>query len=98
METSGRYEAVLVKYNYGATVDYVYRLFLCSANERCDFTATDDAFLVADHMEGMSVTWLNEKTVAINYDKAWIFKHSNFSRKNDEMYEIRLNALGAYSL
>lgn len=98
MDVNGKLEAVLVKYNYGATVDYVYRLYLCGADEHCDFTKTDDAFLVADHVEGMSVIWINDKMVSINYDKARIFKYSNFSRKNDQLYEIRLNALGAYSL
>lgn len=72
---NGRINAVVSEKDCGATTSDVIRVHLLSSSSDVD----EDKFIfLADHVEELSVTWITEKTLLIEYKKARIFQFTNF--------------------
>lgn len=98
---AGDIEAVLVRYNYHATVDYIYSLYLWTPDEKQDFMDDDAAMLTADKVDDMTMQWIAPNVLEVSYQKARIFRFTNWRyRSNEDLktYEVRLKLLSDYSL
>jgi hypothetical protein len=86
-------EAVLTKSNFGATVDYVYKLYIVPIGAT---DLPDEPIMLADHVAEPSIAWTMPKFLTFSYRTARIFNFSNFwlSRSVQNysyVVEIRLN-------
>ncbi len=71
-----RVEAVLVEANGGATVSTINKIYLLEKGAKIDLN-TEPVFL-SDHQIGVDIAWKENKNLFINYEKARIFKFTNF--------------------
>ena len=101
LSPDGLVDAVLTRGNYGATVDYVYRVHLVRAGGA---TTPDDAVVVADHVVEPAISWVHPKFLTFSYQEARIFGFRNFWQSEEVqnsfyIVEIRLKpATDNYSL
>ena len=97
----GLVEAILTKGDFGATVDYVYKLYIVPTGAAI---VPDQPILVADHVAGPSIVWEMPKFLTFSYSGARIFSFTNFWQSKDVqnfayVVEIRLKpATDSYSL
>lgn len=68
-------DAVLVQTNIDATTSYGYRLYVVPIGSQPKY---DTENFRADHLEGWTMNWKEPKLLEIKYDKARIFRFSNF--------------------
>src|SRR5262249_51464804 len=97
----GVVEAILTRSDYGATVDYVYKLYVAPAGTA---KIPEEPVLVADHVAEPRVEWPMPRFLRFSYREARIFNFTNFWQSRDVqnflyIVEIRLDpATGSYSL
>jgi hypothetical protein len=87
-----RVDAVWVKVDGGATVDFSYNLFIVPFGGR---PKNGTQVLVADRIKNLSVKWREPKRLEVIYDAARIFNFFNFWHDRDldnygYVVEIRL--------
>jgi hypothetical protein len=68
-------DAVVTKSNCGGTTDYSYRVSIVQAGNA---PIDSDVIFLADKAEGLGITWRAPKELMISYDKARIFRFTNF--------------------
>ena len=88
----GIVEAILTKSNFGATVDYVYKLYIVPTGATA---LPDEPIVVADHVVDPNIAWRMPKFLTFSYGKARIFNFTNFWQSKDVqnfsyVVEIRL--------
>ena len=86
----GRVEAVLVKVEAGATVATSFKVYIVPKGGKASHPNPD---FLADHVEGLDLKWQAPRLLVIRYDKARIFRFSNFwhSREVDDFrYEVEI--------
>ena len=86
---SGEYELQLAKLNYGATVAYVYRLYVLKSGQEIE--DIDQDVLRMDNDTDFSFKWTDEDSISLQCIKGRIFKFNNFSYVNDKEISIDLN-------
>ncbi len=78
----GVVDAVLVEGNAGATTSYSYTLFIVPRGTKFEEKSLlfeyDRAAFSADHQIDLQLVWSKPKFLEIRYEKARIFKFSNF--------------------
>jgi hypothetical protein len=88
--SDGSYSAIIVKFNYDATVPYVYKIFISKPGENIDFSSDSDV-LRLDEIDGIVFEWSDLKTLTIECISGKIYKYNNFSFINNENIKINLN-------
>lgn len=88
-------EAILIEKNCGATTGFSYHLYITIPNRDI---GQEEPVLVADNSEGLSIQWLNAKSLVVSYTNARIFDFTNFWQSRDldnfqYIVEIRLRPL-----
>jgi len=88
----GRVEAVWIKVDGGATVDFSYNLFVVPVGGK---PKNGTQILVADRVKNLTVKWREPKRLEVIYDAARIFNFFNFWHDRDldnygYIVEIRL--------
>lgn len=98
----GKVEAVHVRGNCGATTAYSEQIYIVTTGGKLPAEKEFSKF-VADHADGLEMAWREQKVLEVRYNKARIFKFSNFWGSNDVenfeyVVEIRLAPLSNHSL
>jgi len=98
----GKVEAVNVQSNCGATTAYSEQVYIVPMGGKFP-TEGKFAQFIADHTDGLEIVWREQKVLEVRYNKARIFKFSNFWESKDVenfeyVVEIRLNPLSNHSL
>ncbi|MFT7337232.1 MAG: hypothetical protein ACI92B_000553 [Marinobacter maritimus] len=70
-------EAVLLKSDCGATTDYSYRVYIVPVGGE---PTEKHLIFLADKVEKINVSWLDQRELKIAYDNARIFQFRNFSQ------------------
>lgn len=70
------FESVVIKENCGATTSFSYKVFIVKRGESVE--ESNEVFL-ADHVEGLDVSWVSATSLLITYEQARIFFFKNFS-------------------
>jgi len=68
-------EAVLLRSDVNATVSTPYKIFITPVGSKLK---NEDELFRADHVEGLKINWLKNKLLEVRFDKARIFRFSNF--------------------
>lgn len=90
-----RVEAVLVEFSGGATVGNSAVVYLLEKGE--PIKESTGSLFTSDHFYGVDIEWKANKNLVIKYEKARIFKFSNFWNPSldswDYIVEITLQCL-----
>jgi len=78
----GVVDAVLVEGNGGATTSFNYAVFIVPSGtkfeEKSEWFERQRSLFSADHQKDLQLAWSKPKVLEIRYEKARIFKFSNF--------------------
>jgi len=86
---ANQYSFFIIKKDCGATTSSAYSIYI---SDRDEIPKNDDPLFVADRLDGLSVTWIDDSAVLIKYTKARIFSFKNFwtQQVGDEHVEVSL--------
>lgn len=98
--TDSMVEAILVRANAGATTSYVYSLYIVPTGEK---KIKGNELFRADKVEGLDISWKENRYLEIKFKKGRIFYFKNFWLSEDVqnfryVVELRLAPLETYSL
>jgi len=74
----GKVDAVLMESNGGATTSFSYNLFFLPTGASSKELSLDRSRLIADKVENLRITWIENKILQIDCKSARIFRFSNF--------------------
>lgn len=82
LSPDGRVEAIIDEVNGGATTSLAYALYLVPEGTK-NLPSQKYAVFVADHIEGLSVNWVEPRLLDLTFRDARIFTFSNFWESAD---------------
>lgn len=81
----------IVKYNYGATVPYVYRFFVLEPNKISTKENPEMDVFRTDNIDGTQFSWSGDSGLTIQCAKGRIYKFNNFGYVNAREIKIELS-------
>ena len=81
----------VIKFNHGATVPYVYRVYIHSKNVDPLNIDSDLDVLRIDSNEGLKIAWQNNDSVSISCVKGSIYKFTSIGQVGDQRIRINMN-------
>ena len=81
----------IVTFNYGATVPFVFRVFINSKNVGPLNIDKDLDVLRIDSNEALKITWNDNDTVSIRCVRGSIYKYTSIGQIGDHRVRVNLN-------
>lgn len=78
---SGAFEVQIIDTQCGATTGQTFRIYIVRSGEEIE---EDSYVFLADRIEGLSVVWVDDFSLKIEYEQARIFQYRNFWQSKTE--------------